>query len=143
MLCKNLRSPFKNNALCCFFTAFESPNIVFCKTKNSPCWVSSLFWRRMGDIALDFCKARSKAFLFMLCKNLRSPFKNSALCCFFTAFESPNIVLCKTKKHPLTRMLSCFGGGWGIRTLVPVKANGFQDRLVMTTSIILRANIKL
>ena len=31
------------------------------------------------------------------------------------------------------------GGGWGIRTLVPVKANGFQDRLVMTTSIILRA----
>ena len=24
-------------------------------------------------------------------------------------------------------MLSCFGGGWGIRTLVPVKANGFQD----------------
>ena len=49
MLCKNLRSPFKNNALCCFFTAFESPNIVLCKTKNSPCWVSSLFWRRMGD----------------------------------------------------------------------------------------------
>ena len=24
-------------------------------------------------------------------------------------------------------MLLCFGGGWGIRTLVPVKANGFQD----------------
>ena len=23
-------------------------------------------------------------------------------------------------------MLFCFGGGWGIRTLVPVKANGFQ-----------------
>ena len=27
------------------------------------------------------------------------------------------------------------GGAAGIRTLVPVKANGFQDRLVMTTSI--------
>ena len=75
----------------------------------------------------------------MLCKNLRSPFKNNTLCCFLTAFESPNIILSKTKKHSLARMLSCFGGGWGIRTLVPVKANGFQDRLVMTTSIILRA----
>ena len=31
-----------------------------------------------------------------------------------------------------------FGGAAGIRTLVPVKANGFQDRLVMTTSIQLR-----
>ena len=30
------------------------------------------------------------------------------------------------------------GGAAGIRTLVPVKANGFQDRLVMTTSIQLR-----
>ena len=34
------------------------------------------------------------------------------------------------------------GGAAGIRTLVPVKANGFQDRLVMTTSIHLRV-IKL
>ena len=34
------------------------------------------------------------------------------------------------------------GGDAGIRTLVPVKANGFQDRLVMTTSIHLRV-IKL
>ena len=30
------------------------------------------------------------------------------------------------------------GGGRGIRTPVPVKANGFQDHLVMTTSICLR-----
>ena len=30
-------------------------------------------------------------------------------------------------------MLSCFGGGWGIRTLVPVKANGFQDFLTNPT----------
>ncbi len=86
-----------------------------------------MFWRRMGDVALDFCKARSKIFLFVLCKNLRSPFKNNALCCFFTAFESPNVLLHKTKKHSLARMLYCFGGGWGIRTLVPVKANGFQE----------------
>ena len=30
-----------------------------------------------------------------------------------------------------------FGGEWGIRTLVGVSPNGFQDRLVMTTSITL------
>ena len=30
------------------------------------------------------------------------------------------------------------GGGKGIRTLVGVSPNGFQDRLVMTTSISLR-----
>ena len=31
------------------------------------------------------------------------------------------------------------GGGRGIRTPVPVKANGFQDRPGMTTSVSLRA----
>ena len=31
------------------------------------------------------------------------------------------------------------GGGWGIRTLVGLHPNGFQDRLVMTASISLRA----
>ena len=30
------------------------------------------------------------------------------------------------------------GGGWGIRTLVGLRPNGFQDRLVMTASISLR-----
>ena len=33
-----------------------------------------------------------------------------------------------------------FGGGKGIRTLVRLLSNGFQDRLVMTTSISLRIN---
>ena len=37
----------------------------------------------------------------------------------------------RTKPH-------IFGGGCEIRTHAPVKANGFQDRLVMTTSITLR-----
>ena len=32
------------------------------------------------------------------------------------------------------------GGGCEIRTHAPVKANGFQDRLVMTTSITLRVD---
>ena len=34
-------------------------------------------------------------------------------------------------------------GEGGIRTHAPVKANGFQDRLVMTTSISLRVVIRL
>lgn len=34
------------------------------------------------------------------------------------------------------------GGGGGIRTPVPLPANGFQDRLVMTASIRLRADFK-
>lgn len=36
-----------------------------------------------------------------------------------------------------------FGGGGGIRTPVPVKANGFQDRLVVTASIRLRAWVEV
>ena len=36
-----------------------------------------------------------------------------------------------------------FGGGSGIRTHAPFRTNGFQDRLVMTTSISLRVFIKL
>ena len=36
------------------------------------------------------------------------------------------------------RNLSFSGGRCGIRTHVPAKANGFQDRLVMTTSITFR-----
>ena len=38
----------------------------------------------------------------------------------------------------LTITYSVDGGGCEIRTHAPVKANGFQDRLVMTTSITLR-----
>ena len=33
-----------------------------------------------------------------------------------------------------------FGGAGGIRTHVPLRTNGFQDRLVMTTSIQLHVN---
>ena len=45
----------------------------------------------------------------------------------------------KKKRVPLA--LS-FGGGKGIRTLVRLLSNGFQDRLVMTTSISLRKGIQ-
>ena len=34
-----------------------------------------------------------------------------------------------------------FGGGCGIRTHVRLLSNGFQDRLVMTTSITLRVRL--
>ena len=40
--------------------------------------------------------------------------------------------------EPIKFKLGAFGGGRGIRTPVPLRANGFQDRLVVTASICLR-----
>ena len=51
------------------------------------------------------------------------------------------------KKRKALKMLDfqgfLSGGGCEIRTHAPVKANGFQDRLVMTTSITLRVQQRL
>ena len=51
----------------------------------------------------------------------------------------------RAKKRKALKMLDfkafLNGGGCEIRTHAPVKANGFQDRLVMTTSITLRVEI--
>ena len=44
----------------------------------------------------------------------------------------------KTNRTPFAGCPVCFGGAGGIRTHVPVKANGFRDRPVMTASIPLR-----
>ena len=44
--------------------------------------------------------------------------------------------------HPPRGMREKQSGEDGIRTHVPVKANGFQDRLVMTTSIPLRTPVQ-
>lgn len=38
----------------------------------------------------------------------------------------------------VSQLVSSYGGEEGIRTLVGLPPNGFQDRLVMTTSIPLR-----
>lgn len=43
-----------------------------------------------------------------------------------------------TRFQPLGFKLGACGGGRGIRTPVPLRANGFQDRLVVTASICLR-----
>ena len=43
-----------------------------------------------------------------------------------------------TQFQPLGFKLGACGGGWGIRTPVGLRPNGFQDRLVMTASISLR-----
>ena len=85
------------------------------------------FWLGCRDFALDFCSTFRICFNVMFRKNLRSPFKNSALCCFFTAFESHYIHTSKTKEHPLLRMLFYFGWGAGIRT--PVMSESESDAL--------------
>ena len=56
--------------------------------------------------------------------------------------QAQNVQIRERAKREKPRKRSVFkafyGGGKGIRTLVGVSPNGFQDRLVMTTSISLR-----
>ena len=60
---KILRSPFKNSPLDCFFTSFDSPHIISRKNKRGTLDVYLFyFWWTRGEVALDFCKARSKIF---------------------------------------------------------------------------------
>ena len=49
------------------------------------------FWLGCRDFALDFCSTFRICFNVMFRKNLRSPFKNSALCCFFHCVRIPFI----------------------------------------------------
>ena len=52
-------------------------------------------------------------------------------------FNSRRVLSANTKGTPFWGAF-CIGGGCGIRTHVGLLPNGFQDRLVMTTSITLR-----
>ena len=56
------------------------------------------------------------------------------------ALESSRTGAKEIKKQPsfLGSVVLFFGAGWGIRTPVRITSNGFQDRLVVTTSISLR-----
>ena len=50
MLCKNLRSPFKNSPLDCFFHCVRIPQYCFMQNKKAlSCENAFMFWRRMGD----------------------------------------------------------------------------------------------
>ena len=67
--------------------------------------------------------------------------------CHYSLKEKKAMQTCKNRKSTLSStFLFCskaslpYGGGKGIRTLVGLHPNGFQDRLVMTTSISLRVN---
>ena len=51
-----------------------------------------------------------------------------------------NPLKCQREKKD-TRRCPCVGGGEGIRTLVGLPPNGFQDRLVVTASIRLHARL--
>ena len=51
--------------------------------------------------------------------------------------DMPSLSAWINKKH-LHLQVFFVGGGSGIRTHAPFRTNGFQDRLVMTTSISLR-----
>ena len=79
-----------------------------------------------GNSLLNFARQGAKEVKFMSRKILRSPFKNSALCCFFTAFESHYIPIAKQKSHPIGWDFN-FGWGAGIRT--PVMSESESDAL--------------
>lgn len=69
---------------------------VFCKISHS----ERLIGGPEGKLLLDFARAGSKNGEVMPRKILRSPFENSALCCFLTAFNSPHIMRKqKQKRH--------------------------------------------
>ncbi len=53
--------------------------------------------------------------------------------------RAQRVFLCTSEKTRGRTASPCFFGGCGIRTHAPLPANGFQDRLVMTASITLRA----
>ena len=88
--------------------------------KKSTARVDFCLAQREG-FALEFCKAFGIEFEVMLCKILRSPFKNNALCCFFTAFES--LLHSSPNKKSTVKVDFLFGAEGGIRTLVRLLAN--------------------
>ena len=83
--------------------------VVLCGAWDEERGIRSAHSRRIvpsgeRDSILNFSK-HSIVFYVMFCKILRSPFKNSTLCCFFTAFESL-LYSRTTKKAPLLRCFS-------------------------------------
>ena len=74
-------------------------------------------------------------FANLIIKAQNNHFKNVCVC---GAVRIPCFAITK-KCTPLRGFaFFCYGGGEGIRTPVGLHPNGFQDRLVMTTSIRLR-----
>ena len=73
MFCKILRSPFKSNALCCFFTAFESHYIPSAKTNN--CQSAGTLSLRKGYFTL-----RLKSELFDLRVKYANPIPQRTRC---------------------------------------------------------------
>ena len=107
------------------------------KSRRSLVYHPQLVGGGWGMSLLIFAKQEAKFFYLCFEKSSVTVQKQRTVL-FFHCVRIPQYsFFAKQKIHPLG-WISCFGGGWGIRTLVPVKANGFQDRLVMTTSIILQ-----
>ena len=110
-----------------FAMRFKALYNIMTKQNSHPIGGSS-FWLGCRDFALDFCSTSRICFNEMFRKNLRSPFKNSALCCFLTAFESHYIPTNQKNKCTLLRgCISFFGWGAGIRT--PVMSESESDAL--------------
>ena len=84
-------------------------NLPPAKKETPPDWMVYLFLAGVQGFVLDFCSTFRICFYVMFRKNLRSPFKNSALCCFFTAFESQ--LYTHNKKQRIPFGMLCFLAG--------------------------------
>ena len=83
-----------------FFHCVRFPSSYYrAKLKERDKTLSFNFGGPEGNSLLNFARQGAKGVKFMPRKILRSPFKNSALCCFFTAFDSPHIIYPQRKRE--------------------------------------------
>ena len=106
-----LRSQFKNSALCCFLTAFDSPHIIYRKNKRGTLDVYLFyFWWTRGEFALDFCKARSKIFLVNALQKSSVTVQKQRTVLFFHCVRFPSFYVTKkiTREHSKEHSLIIF-----------------------------------
>ena len=95
-------------------------------------------WRRARDSLLTFVKQFTVISYLCFTKVFGQPLKTIGVYRFLNVLvRIPTQYFSSNKKRHHILVSSFVGGERGIRTPVGVNPNGFQDRLVMTTSIAL------
>ena len=119
---KILRSSFKNNTLCCFFTAFDSPRFILRKNNKGalkralPCY----FWWTRGEVALGFCEGNEQKWGSVCLAKSFGHRSKTTHCVVFSLRSIPLVLFCEkiTREHSKEHSLAIFGGLEGNRTPV-------------------------
>ena len=130
--------------ICCIYALnFGQYRTLFCLANSS-------ISKRLFFMQFLFVRPRFCLRLLSDSASRRTPLSlaNSSYCHACSGLSPPSYCACRAHKRNWTpasilivsKLVSSYGGGKGIRTLVRLLSNGFQDRLVMTTSISLRIN---